>query len=323
MTYQLPKVELHKHLEGSIRLNSLCEFSGLSVEEAKKRFWVTQPMESLKHVLDSFIETQKLLNSYERIEQISFEVVEDAALDNTKLLEVRYAPDFLNAGHNLDPQESLEAICSGIKKAEETYPIKVGLIGILVRSMDLQAATKSLDFILANKDKFIALDLADQEKGFSPSLFADLFSKAKQEGLKITVHAGEENIEEACDNIESAVTELGADRIGHGLQCVKQVKTMELLRDRNIHLELCPLSNWITGAVTKKEQHPLKQIFDFGIPCSINSDDPGVFGSSLQEDYKIGKELLGLDNDHFRRMNQMAFEACFIPSKNEFRKDFY
>lgn len=316
---ELPKVELHKHLEGSIRLKTLCELSGKSEQEVRKEYLVTEPMNNLAEVLNCFMATQRLLNSYEAIERITYEVVEDAFLENTKLLELRYAPSFIAEGHShLEFSKIQDAIMNGIKAAQEKYDILVGLIGIIVRSHSMATAEESLELFLDRKNEFVAIDLADNEDDFSPRLFEKIFSKAKAEGMKVTIHAGEVNTDQAPKNIMDAINILGADRIGHGLQCVKDEKVMSYIKEKNIHLELCPISNWITNAIPGKSDHPFKQIQDYGISCSISSDDPGIFNSSLTQDLELARDLLGLEEEHFRKAMSAAFDASFLPNKHRF-----
>lgn len=329
---QLPKVELHKHLEGSIRLETLIELGKIQLKnfpqdlkEQKDYFLIQKPMESLSAVIDCFINTQQLLNSQEILERITYECIEDAYLQGIKLLELRYAPSFIQMGHeHLSFQQIHDAILRGQKRAEEKYDIATGFIGIIVRTMDYSEAEKSTQFFIDNKESFIAMDLADKEVGFNCKSFSPLFKKAKEEGLYITVHSGEENVAEGPQNILDAIEYLHADRIGHGLQCVKDKACMEVLKSEKIMLELCPISNWITNAVSSKGQHPFAQIDQFGIPVSINSDDPGVFGSDINDEYLLLQDYFGYGKKQFQRINRQAFRKSFIneSKKMKFEKDF-
>lgn len=315
----LPKVELHKHLEGAVRLSTLCEISGMSEQEVRSLYIVDKPAKDLGAVLDSLVAAKKHFNTYEIIERISFEAVEDAFFENTKILELRYAPNFLEDGMpQLEIQKIHDAIKNGIERAQSKYDILVGLIGIIVRAYSLETAESCMDFFIKNKKDFIGVDLADNEADFSPSLFKGIFSRAKEAGFKITIHAGEINSPESPQNIIDAINILGAERIGHGLQCIKDEEVMKEIKKKNIHLELCPISNWITNAIPDKESHPFVEIQDYGISCSINSDDPGLFGSSLMEDFAFCADTLGMTEDKIKQSMRDAFKASFVPNKQRF-----
>lgn len=319
----IPKIELHKHLEGSIRLKTLMELSGIqNVTKAQKLFQVRTPMGSLEAVLNGFDATQKLLNTEEILERITYEVIEDAFHQNIKILELRYAPSFIAEGHSLSYEQIHSAILKGKEKACRKYDIGVGFIGIIVRSHSLEIATQCMDFILDPENQFIGVDLADNEEDFSPELFRDCFLKAKNQHMPITIHAGEVNTSQAPNNIKTAIDSLGASRIGHGLQCIQDPAIMRYLKEKNIHLELCPISNWLTHAINEKADHPFVAIQNYGISCGINSDDPGLFGTSLPEDYQMLESFCGLEYHMAEKANQDAFKASFLPNKSQWANYF-
>ncbi len=318
----IPKVELHRHLEGAVRFSTLVELArshkiDLPYSNYKKlhdSLVVHSPMKDLKSVLDKFWTTQSLFTSEEIWDRIAFESCEDAFNEGIVLLELRYSPSFAAANH---PHMSFEkihrGILKGIERAQKTYPMAVGLIGILGRIMTVPEAQKSCDFIIENKDTFVALDLADNEEGFDCKPFAPLFEKAKKAGLKITVHGGE--VPNGAYSVKDAIEFLFADRIGHGLQIHKHPDLIELVKAKGVTLELCPLSNYLTNAVPKKEDHPFKKLMQAGVKVTINSDDPGIFGSSLLDDYEILKDYHGMTLEEFQMCNKTAYQACFIPEK--------
>eukprot|EP00128_Syssomonas_multiformis_P002534 Colp12_sorted_trinity150504_noHs@11032 len=311
----LSKIELHRHLEGSVRLETLIELTQKRTGKVfgKERFVTLQPVENLTEFLEKFWHHQEILDSYDVVERIAFEVVEDASKDNIKLLELRYSPHFVSLGHpNLTYEGIHAAVMRGIRKAQEQYEIGVGLIGIMDRSSALHEASSALDFILQNKADFVAVDLANDEIKFDQKPFAHLFRNAKRAGLNVTVHAGEVDVPDAPLKVQEAVELLQADRIGHGIMSVHSDKVMQMLRERNVVLEVCPLSNYLTGVVKKLEEHPLRRLLDNQVPVCVSTDDPGVFGQTLVEEYKEVAGALRVSEEEFKLMNETAYKACFL-----------
>lgn len=318
----IPKVELHRHLECSMRLATLRDLAreiGLKVPatetELREMFLVTTPMHDLETVLNKFLLTQKVLHSEEALTRITHEVIEDAVSENIRILELRYAPTYVLADHpNLSFEKIHAAILQGIAQTAH-LPIAVGLIAIIQRVVDLPAAQRVTDFAIANRDTFVGLDLADNEVGYACGPFAPLFKKARFAGLHLTAHAGEADFPGAVQSLRDTIDCLKVERIGHGVQCYRDAALMEVLRERKITLELCPTSNWLTNAVTSLKAHPFKKLLDAGIPVTINSDDPGVFGIDLHNEYEVLEREQGLDRAAFERCNDFAAAASFIPLK--------
>ena len=316
----IPKAELHRHLECSLRLSTLCELAplvGIEVPateiEIKRRMLVTEPMRDLESVLKKFMTTQAVLASEEILSRITYEVIEDACRENVRILELRYAPTFIRHGHdNLSFEKIHQAILKGVRAAKD-LPIAVGLIAIIQRTLPLAEAARVTDFAIENRDTFIALDLADNEEGFEPGPFAPLFERAKKAGLHITVHSGESDLPQAAEYVRTAIERLGAERIGHGVQIHKSPELIELVKKRKIPLELCPTSNWLTNAVPSTAAHPFRKLMQAGVPVTINSDDPGVFDIDLTNEYRVLHEEQGMDTSDFARCNDIAAANSFLP----------
>lgn len=316
---ELPKVELHRHLECSMRLETLVELAKdlkmdlpVDPEAIKKEFLVTTPMVDLDSVLKKFLRTQAVLDSEEILSRITYEVIEDAANEGIKILELRFAPTFITQGHpHLDFDKVLKGIRKGFEFAHE-LPIAVGFISIIQRILPVETAESVTDFTIANKDFFVGLDLADNEDGFDPVIFQNCFQRAKKNGLHITVHAGEAPIKNASLNVKNAIEVLGAERIGHGVQIYKDPFVMSLLRNKGIPLELCVTSNWLTQAVSDLTTHPIRQLMK-EVPVTINSDDPGIFGIDLVNEYELLESSYQFTTEEFQRCNDIAAQASFIP----------
>ena len=315
----IPKVELHRHLELSMRHDTMCELAlqvGLSIPDDKaftEHFLITTPMEGLGTVLNKFLNTQKLLFSEDVLERITYEIIEDAFYEGIKILELRYSPTFIRQGHeHLSFDKIHQSIYKGLQRGEKKFPIAVGLICIIQRIRPVSEAQYVADFAIAHKDSLIGLDLADNEIGFDPRPFSSLFLKAKNEGLGITVHSGEADIPQAVSYVQEAIDYLGADRVGHGVQIYRSSEMMDSVKRQGVVLELCPTSNWITKAVSTKEEHPFRQLFEYGIKTTLNSDDPGIFNINLTHEYQFLAELHNFTENEFSRCNDYAASASFI-----------
>ena len=313
------KAELHRHLELCLRPETIFELApqfGIPVKsqaEFQERFMILEPMKDLGSVLNKFLDTQKLLASEEILERITFEACEDAYRnDGIRILELRYAPTFIQLNHKLTFEQIHSAIVKGVAKAENVYPMAVGLICIVQRILPVSDATRVIDFAIAQKGGFVGVDLADNEEGFDSKPFAPLFLKAKKAGLGVTIHSGEAPHPKAPRWVMDAVEVLQADRIGHGLQIINDPNVMKQIKERDVVLELCPTSNMLTNAVSDLKNHPLKKLFEAGVPVTINTDDPGIFNTNLNREYRIANEVLGMSFADLEACAQRAAERSFI-----------
>lgn len=315
----MPKVELHRHLELSLRPSTIKELApahgfDLSRPEAfEYHFVIPEQMPDLGAVLHKFLDTQKLLSSLEILERIAYEACEDAHKEGIKILELRYAPTFVQLGHDFTFETIHEAFMKGVKRAEKDFNMAVGMICIVQRILGVEVAEKVADFAIENKDSFIALDLADNEIGFEARPYAPVFQKAKKNGLAITVHAGEALAEGSEQNVVVSIDELGATRIGHGIQIYRNPEVLDYVVKTGTVLEVCPKSNWLTSAVPTYADHPINFLRDKGVKVTVNSDDPGIFESSLLVEYDILEKHLGWKETDFAECNKIAALASFIP----------
>ena len=316
----MQKVELHCHLELALRKSTLRELAANQGHDVQtegvfeSEFLIQKPMGELRDVLHKFLNTRDVIVSEAWMERIAFEVCEDMYLEsNVRILELRYAPSFLLDHHTSMKADRLqEAIQRGVSKAEALYPIAVGLICILQRTKSIEENARWVDFALNHRNGFIALDLADNEVDFDPEPFIPLFRRAKKGGLGITVHAGEPLIPGISKNMITAIEQMGADRIGHGLQAIENPALIEMLAQKGIPLELCPTSNWLTGATSSFEAHPFKELYAAGVQVTINTDDPGIMCTNLLREYHLLAFHQNISIPIFQQCNDWAFEASFI-----------
>ena len=317
---QLPKTELHRHLELSIRRSTIEELApqfgfDLSKQGAyEHHFLITEQMADLGSVLHKFLDTQKLLGSEEILERIAYEACVDAYnLEGIRVLELRYAPTFVAMNHDhLSYDKIHSAFMKGIEKAERDVPIAVGMICILQRILSVDIGREVAHFAIENKDRFIGLDLADDEAGFDSKPFSDFFLKAKEAGLGITVHSGEANLPKSPWYPKDAIEYLGADRIGHGVQIYREPEMIEYVKQKGVTLEVCPSSNYFTNAVATIEEHPIRKLMEAGVKVTINTDDPGIFGIDLNHEYNLLHDKFNFTEEEFTKCNETALAASFI-----------
>ena len=319
----MPKVELHCHLELAIRQSTLKEFAlqrGYDVADEGQfsdAFLIREPMGELPSVLHKFLNTRDVLDSVECLERVAFEVCEDMHLkSNVRVLELRYAPSFLLDKHtHIAADEMQAAIQRGVQRAETTYPMVVGLICILQRTKSVADNARWVDFALNPQNGFLALDLADNEVDFDPEPFIPLFQRAKAGGLGITVHAGEPRVPGISKNISTAIQDMGANRIGHGLQAIVDPSVIDLLIQTQTPLELCPTSNWLTGACDSFKLHPIQALFEAGVHTTINTDDPGIMVTDLNREFQQVFDHSGLTLEHLQQCTDWARHHSFIPAE--------
>jgi adenosine deaminase len=320
----LPKTEIHIHLEGSIRTKTIIEIAreydlklpAYEVDELDPHVKVYDQMRDLAAVLEAFAIFQNSITSPKVVERIAWELFEDAAAQNICLFEVRFSPDWAFHGHNLDWDACLDALLRAKDRAERELDMAVGYIAITSRSMGPESCTKTVDWAVRHRDHILGVDLADAEDMFPIREFARPILRAKNAGLKVTVHSGENT---PASSVVDTIHTVHPDRIGHGIHIIEDMDAVELVREQGITLEVNPWSNYLTNSVPTIDAHPLKKLFDLGVKVTINSDDPEVLETNLNNEYCIAHEILGMSLDDIRTCNQYAFDASFLPEREKNR----
>jgi len=318
---EIPKVELHCHLEACFQPETVMEVGlslGLDVpqdlNEFRRNWLLTQPLENLEVALQRFVDIQRIWCSEEVIERMTCEACEYAVDQGIRIMEFRYSPDFIASGKpHLTMQKIHDAILRGVASVS-TEDIAIGLIGIVQKTLSLADAERTMNFIIENADTFVALDFADQQTHDFAS-YKSMVEKARKAGLFVTIHAGEEPVPSAPAEVRAAIETLGATRIGHGIHIIDDESVMSLMRQQNIVLEVCPTSNWLTSSVPSIREHPIKRLINAGIAVTINSDDPGLFGIDLCHEYEILHTEHGFTMDDFERCNDIAAAHSFLPER--------
>ncbi len=315
----ISKIELHRHLDCSWRYSTLVELAmeykiidSTYFKEVESKLLVTQPMDDLETVLKKFTNAQKLLKNEAVLTRLTFETLEDAYNDGVGILELRYSLNFIQEACGLSYEKIHAALLKGIELAQKKYPIATGLIIIFQRNQPKDQLKKILDFTIQNKSIFIGADLADNESAADPNDFKWIFDRLHEAGIPITIHAGETPDRESPQRVKDSIEILHATRIGHGIQAIESLPILELIKSKNIHLELCPISNSLTKAFANRMAHPFYELYTAGVSVSVNSDDPGIFNTYLSDDYSFLIRTTQLTALDFDKINKMAYKASFI-----------
>jgi len=314
----IPKTEIHCHLEGAIRTQTILDVAreyGLNlpsyeVNELDKHVKVYDQMQNLAAVLEAFAIFQNSITSPQVVERIAWELFEDSANQNIKLFEVRFSPDWAFHGHNLDWDACLESLLRAKDRAEKEFELAIGYIAITSRSMGPESCVKTVDWSIRHKEHILGIDLADSERDFPLRDFVPSVRKAKEAGLKVTIHTGEDT---PASFVKETIELTDPDRIGHGIHAIEDMQVINLIKERDITLEVNPWSNYLTNSVRTIEEHPLKKLFDLGVKVTINSDDPEVLETNVNNEYRIAHETLGMSMEDIAACNRYACEASFIP----------
>lgn len=320
----IPKTEIHCHLEGAIRTQTIIDIAkennihlpAYEVAELDKHVKVLDQMKDLQAVLDAFDIFQRSITSPQVFERIAWELFEDCAKQNIKLFEVRFSPDWAFHGHNLDWDACLEGLLQAKEKAENQFDMAIGIIAITSRGMGADSCVRTVDWAIKHQKHIQAVDLADGEKIFPAKDFIKPILKAKEAGLKVTIHSGEDT---PAEYVMETIKNFKPDRIGHGIHSIEDMRAVEMLIEKDITLEVNPWSNYLTNSVSSIEAHPLKKLFDLGVKVTINSDDPEVLETNVNNEYRIAHEILGMGMTDIQACNRFAFESSFI-EKNKKQK---
>lgn len=297
---ELPKAELHLHLEGSVEPETLHELDPAT------------PLEDFQ-ALYSYADFDGFLKAFGRVGKC-LRTPEDYALVTRRLLErlaaqnVRYAEIIVAAGVVLWKGEEFAPIFDAIHDAAQGSPVEVRWILDAVRQFGVEAAMRVAELAAARVGQgVVAYGIGGSEERGPAEWFTEVFAFAKRAGLRLTAHAGESMGPESV----WAAIELGAERIGHGISSIHDPKLLEHLRTHEIPLEICISSNLVTGVVKRLEEHPIRKLYEAGVPIVLNSDDPAMFRCSLTEEYRLAAQAFGFSEVELRGLAQNGFRYAF------------
>ncbi|HEY0527571.1 MAG TPA: adenosine deaminase [Gemmatimonadaceae bacterium] len=314
---ELPKAELHCHLDGSVRPQTLLELARehrlelprTTVEDLTE-FMRVDDAQNLEDYLRRFDITVSVMQTEEALERIAFELAEDAAEDGVRYIEVRNAP-LLNVVQGLSLVQAVEAPLRGLRRAEEQFGIVGRFIVCSLRQYppetSLEMAKLAVEF---RNEGVVAFDLAGGEKGFPASNHAAAFRYAREHNLAVTVHAGEGD---GPGSIAEAVHDCGANRIGHGTRLIEDPELTQYVNDRRIALEVCLTSNVQTRVAESYATHPLREYFDRGLNVTLNTDNRLMSATTLTDEYVHAAEELGFTLEELAAIALNGFESAFIP----------
>lgn len=333
-TYRaLPKVELHRHLEGSLRLDTMVDIArqhGITIPADVLRLsTLVQVQEEDKFTFQNFLSKFNTLRMFYRspdvIHRITREAIEDAARDNVKYMELRFTPVALSRAERFPLHDVMDWVIASTKDAAQKFNIVVKLIASVNRheSADLaeQVAWLAAEHV---RDGVVGLDLAGNEAEFKSEPFYGIFKEARQSGLHVTIHAAEWG---PAIHVREAIEELGAERVGHGVRVLEDPAVAALARERQTALEVCITSNYQSGVVKSLETHPLMELLNSGLNVTINTDDPSISRITLSHEYYTACEELHLQPNALRKRIVAAAQAGFLPDAekstlvNELTKD--
>jgi adenosine deaminase len=317
----LPKVDLHRHLEGAVRLATLLDLAradGLSVprEEASLRAQVqVLPHDPLtwSNFLAKFDTLRLFFRSPEVIGRVVREVIEDLAADRIVYAELRFTPAALAAARGFVLEEVMDWVLAAGEEAMQATGVRVGWVASVNRHEPVLLAERVGRAAAERRGRgIVGLDLAGNEVDFASEPFAGVFREAAQDGLGITLHAGE-----WADggSVYQAMEAMGARRIAHGVHAVDDPRALDLARERRIAFEVCLTSNVASGAVRSYADHPLPRLIQAGIPVTLNSDDPSICGIRLSDEHRAALEHFGLSPDTLHGMTLTAAQAAFLPER--------
>ena len=317
----MPKIDLHRHLEGSLRLETLLSIAveyGITLPtfdiEGLRPFVQIVPGEP--HSWQQFLAKFQVLRQFYRsetiIKRVTRAVIADAAADNVKYMELRFTPQALNNLMRCNYDQVVEWVCEAAEEAASLHDIRVSLILSMNRQESVEIGEQVLQAAIHYKDRgVVGLDLAGQEAGHSGLPFRELFAKAKAEGLGVTIHAGEWA---GAESVREAVEMLSADRIGHGIRAVDDPALCELLQTHGTVMEVCPTSNVLSGAVEDFDVHPLIALYQQGIKTTINTDDPLICNVTMSDELGQVMQTMPLTMDDVKQNILTAAQASFLPS---------
>jgi adenosine deaminase len=315
---KFPLIDLHRHLDGNIRLDTILDLAqqhslhipAYDKENLAKYVYIEDKTTDLLAFLQKLDIGISVIASLDDCKRIAYENVVDAVFEGLDHIELRFSPYYMAQAHGLPIDGVVEAVVAGVNSANKEHNYNAKLIGILSRTYGVNACHLELQALLGTSSPtLVGLDLAGDERNYPANLFVKHFSKARDAGLQITVHAGEAD---GPNSIWDAINLLGANRIGHGVAAIEDSKLVEYMAKHNIGMETCILSNYQTGTWTNISTHPVRQFLEQGVPVCLNTDDPGVSNNSLQSEYALAQHKIKLSTKQIQTMKINSLNQTFL-----------
>jgi adenosine deaminase len=316
--HELPKADLHVHLDGSLRLETilaLSEKDGVTLpasdaEGLRAAIGCGRHFGSLVDYLRGFAITLEVMQTEESLERIAFELAEDAHLENVRYMEVRYSP-MLHTRRNLKLTAVVERVLEGLDRAAKTYGIRSSVILCGIRNISSEHSYKMAELAVAYKNRgVVGFDLAGAEADNPAKDHRDAFQLVRDNNINCTIHAGEAY---GPASIAQAIHVCGAHRIGHGCRLVESGDLLHYVNDHRIPLECCPSSNVQTGAVRNLANHPLKFYFDLGLRVTVNTDNRLITDTSVSKELWLAHSQMGVPFADVKSIVLAGFKSSFLP----------
>ena len=314
----LPKVELHRHLEGSLRFETVLDVVRsyqLDVPDTSLLRSLVQVQENepltFQNFLSKFATLRLIYRSPEIIARVTLEAIADAAADNVRYLELRFTPVALSKLRGFPLSQVMDWVLDAARQGEKEHGVTTRLIASVNRHEGVALAGQVAYLAAERKDRgIVGLDLAGNEPGFPAGPFASAFQVAQESGLQVTAHAGEWD---GGENVAEAIQKLGAMRIGHGIRVLEAPAALQLARQCGTPFEVCITSNYQSGAVKQLKNHPLARMLAEGLNVTINTDDPSISQIALSDEYRVFCETLSFPLEILRERVLAAARAAFLP----------
>jgi adenosine deaminase len=315
----MPKVDLHRHLEGSLSPEFFLELAkefpitlpSSDVEELRTAITMIGQPPSFIDFLKKFETLRTFYVSQECIQRAAREAIRTAADDNVRYLELRYNPIHFATQMGFRHEQVIEWITEARNEAAGGFGLQVELIATVNRNDPVQESLPVIEAAVAGAGQhFVGIDIAGDENAGSLTRFAGVLRKARASSLGITIHAGEVG---PAANIRDAIRLLGAHRIGHGIRVLDDPEVVELAKEAGTVFEVCPTSNFCSGAAESIEKHPIADMARAGLAVGLFADDPVMCGTTLTDEYLLVANGLGLEKTDFLELNLTALQGAFRP----------
>ena len=315
----LPKAELHIHIEGSLEpemMFAMAKKHGIKLPfadvEAVRRAY---EFNNLQEFLDIYYAGAAVLIDREDFRDLMFAYLTRAHADGVVRSEIFFDPQ-THTDRGIAFKTVIEGLTDGMRDGEKAFGISTDLILCFLRHLPEEAALKTLEEAMPYRDRFIGVGLDSSEVGHPPAKFERVFAKAREAGLHVVAHAGEEG---PPSYVIEALDLLKAERIDHGVRCDEDAELMTRLMKAQIPLTVCPLSNTKLMVFKTMAEHNLKRLLNAGLRVMINSDDPAYFGGYLLDNYLAAAESLDLSKNDLKALAVNSITACFLPNAEKSR----
>lgn len=307
-----PKAELHMHIEGSLEPELMFDLAArnnidlpfASVEEIRAAYQFSE----LQDFLDIYYQGMSVLQTEQDFDDLAYAYGKRSAADNVTHTEIFFDPQ----GHvprGVPFETALNGLVSGLARVEAEFGMTSSIIMCFLRHLDETDAERTLDMALAHKDRIIGVGLDSSENGFPPTLFKNVFRRARDEGFLLVAHAGEEGPPEY---VWDAIDVLGIDRIDHGNRALEDQELVRRIARDGLTLTVCPLSNLRLCGVTDMKAHPIRRMLDAGLKATVNSDDPAYFGGYVNDNFTALHKALTLTAEETTVLLRNSFEGSFM-----------